>query len=71
MRVLFEAVDDAVFVHDEQGNTLDTNPAACQRLGYSREEILRLNSRDINAPEFAAGFSNRLQWKLQTGVMRC
>ncbi|HZZ77760.1 MAG TPA: PAS domain S-box protein, partial [Gemmataceae bacterium] len=70
-RVLFEAIDDAVFVHDEAGNILDANPAACRRLGYTRDELLRLNTRDIDAPEFAAGFQNRLRSQLATGGMRC
>lgn len=69
-RVLFEAIDDAVFVHDEAGNILDANPAACRRLGYTRAELLKLNTRDIDAPEFAAGFQNRLQAQLETGRMR-
>lgn len=70
-RVLFEAIDDAVFVHDELGNILDANPAACRRLGYTREELLRLNTRDIDDPEFASGFHNRLQSQLEQGGMRC
>lgn len=69
-RVLFEAIDDAVFVHDEAGNILEANPAACRRLGYTRDELLRLNTRDIDAPEFAAGFKSRLQSQLASGVMR-
>ena len=70
-RALFEAIDDAVFVHDEHGNILEANPAACRRLGYTREELLRLNTRDIDAPEFAAGFENRLQTQRQAGSFRC
>jgi len=70
-RVLFEAIDDAVFVHDEQGNILDANPAASRRLGYTRDELLRLNTRDIDDLEFAAGFANRLRSQLRTGGIRC
>ncbi len=70
-RVLFEAIDDAVFVHDEAGNILEANPAACRRLGYSREELLRLNTREIDDPEFAGGFESRLRSQFQTGQMRC
>src|SRR5436309_667827 len=44
-QVLFEAIDDAVFVHDEQGNILDANSAASRRLGYTHDELLRLNTR--------------------------
>ncbi|MBI1831263.1 MAG: PAS domain S-box protein [Planctomycetes bacterium] len=70
-RVLFEAIDDAVFIHDAQGNILDANPAAARRLGYTHEELLQLNTRDIDAPEFAAGFQTRLESQLATGHMRC
>lgn len=70
-RVLFEAIGDAVFVHDDQGNILEVNPAACRQLGYTREEFLRLNTRDVDAPEFAAGFASRLHSQLATGGIRC
>src|ERR1051326_3960002 len=70
-RVLFEAIDDAVFVHDEDGHILEANPAACRRLGYTRDELLQLRTRDIDAPEFAAGFKSRLQSQLQQGGIRC
>jgi PAS domain S-box-containing protein len=71
MRALFEAIDDAVFVHDTAGNILEANPAACRRLGYSREELLRLNTRDVDAPEFAQGFKDRLSSQLRGGGLRC
>jgi two-component system NtrC family sensor kinase len=70
-RALFEAIDDAIFVHDQAGNVLYANAAACRRLGYSREELLRLNTRDIDDPEFAAGFAERLQHQLAEGHFRC
>jgi PAS domain S-box-containing protein len=70
-QALFEAIDDAVFVHDLQGRILEVNPAACQRLGYSRDELLRMNTRDIDAPEFAEGFTDRLEQQLTSGQFRC
>src|SRR5712671_1352501 len=48
-RALFEAIDDAVFVHDLEGRILDANPAACRRLGYTREELLHLTTQAIDA----------------------
>src|SRR5205823_1583969 len=71
MRALFEAIDDAVFVHDAAGNILEANPAACRRLGYTRDELLRLNTADIDAPEFAQGFQDRLRTQLRGGSYRC
>lgn len=70
-RALFEAIDDAVFVHDLEGNLLEANPAACRRLGYSRDEVLRLKTYDIDAPDFASGFPERLKRQLATGRFRC
>ena len=70
-RALFEAIDDAVFVHDLEGNILEANPAACRRLGYTRQELLSLSTRDIDDPEFAAGFQERLQTQMNKGRFRC
>src|SRR3954447_17843864 len=71
MRVLFDAIDDAVFVHDFAGQIFEANPAACQRLGYTRDEILGLTTSDIDAPEFAQGFSDRLRVQSREGPYRC
>jgi PAS domain S-box-containing protein len=70
-RALFEAIDDAVFVHDLEGRIVDANPAACRRLGYSREELLRLTTRDIDAPDFAGHFADRLKEQLSLGRLTC
>lgn len=69
-RVLFEAIDDAVFVHDLEGRILEANPAACRRLGYTRDELLHLSTRDIDDPEFAAQYGQRLQQQLQNKLFR-
>ncbi len=69
-RALFEAIDDAVFVHDHAGNIQEANPAACRRLGYTREELLALNTRDIDDPDFAAGFKDRLTAQVHQGRFR-
>lgn len=58
-RQLFEGVGDAVFIHPllEYGrpcNFVEVNRVACERLGYSREELLRKSPQEIDAPEFSA-----------------
>ncbi len=68
---LFEGIDDEVFVHDLDGRILDANPAACRRLGYTRDELLRMTTRDIDDPEFASGFEGRLQEQLTQGRLSC
>jgi PAS domain S-box-containing protein len=49
-RAIFEACDDAIFIHDwETGAILDVNPRACEVYGYSYEEMKRLRVRDISS----------------------
>ena len=64
-RALFEGIEDVVFVHDLQGNILDVNPAGCRKMGYSRREFLKLNTRDLDDPEFAEGFEDRLRRQVE------
>jgi PAS domain S-box-containing protein len=56
--LLGEAVENgptAVFVADEDGNYVAVNRAACDLLGYSREELLELSVEDLaeNGGRFA------------------
>lgn len=49
--LLGEAVDNgpaAVFVADETRHYIAVNRAACELLGYSREELLRLRIDDVS-----------------------
>ncbi len=51
-RQLFEGISDAVLVYSSQGRFLDCNEATLRRLGYSREEFLRLSAADLVHPDF-------------------
>lgn len=70
-RVLFDAIDDAVIVHDYDGRIIEVNAAACRRMGYTRAEFLHLTTRAIDAPEFAEGFGDRLGVQRADGQFRC
>ena len=56
-QLLFNNMSEAVFVHAGAGADglpgcfVDVNDAACARLGYSREEFLRMRPADIDDPE--------------------
>ncbi|GEM_PF-1191690 len=60
-RMLFNSVNDAIFVHLPEGRFLDVNRVACERLGYSREELLRMSPADVDTPEFAERIPERLR----------
>lgn len=58
-RQLFEGSGDAVVVHPilndgSPGNFIEVNQVACKRLGYTREELLKLSPAVIDAPEMSS-----------------
>jgi PAS domain S-box-containing protein len=46
-RMFFEAIDDLVFVTDEQGRIFHTNMVVNTKLGYSHDELLSMDIVDI------------------------
>ncbi|WP_076003712.1 PAS domain-containing sensor histidine kinase [Dehalogenimonas formicexedens] len=55
-RALFDNTGDAIIlweVPDSGGETrvIESNQVACDRYGYTRDEMLRLTARDLNTPE--------------------
>jgi PAS domain S-box-containing protein len=57
-RLLFDSGRDAVFIHEGSdseggppGKFIEVNSVACQRLGYTQEELLQMRPFDIDAPE--------------------
>ena len=67
-----EALDDGpalVFVADEHMRYLAVNSYACEILGYTREELLRLSVPDIAvAPEVADVYAHMLRRSTDAGV---
>ncbi|MCO6412277.1 MAG: PAS domain S-box protein, partial [Thiogranum sp.] len=57
-RMLVEQSPDCFYVHDLQGRILDVSPGTCEELGYTREELLALNIREI---EQAVGYDKLLE----------
>ncbi len=48
---LFHYSNDAIFVHDLEGNLLDVNQRALDHFGYSKSEISSIKVPDLHPPE--------------------
>jgi PAS domain S-box-containing protein len=46
-RMLMEQASDGIFIGDMQGNIIEVNTRGCEMLGYTREELLSVNAKDI------------------------
>ena len=51
-REIFENATDILYTHDLQGNITSVNKATEREIGYTRDEALTMNIRDIIAPEY-------------------
>ncbi len=62
-RMLMENASDDFFLHDEKGQVLDVNRQACQSMGYSRDELLKMHVTD-----FSIGSNRELLGELWAGT---
>jgi len=46
-RSLFDQSSEGIYLHDMEGNIIDVNGKACQQMGYSRDELLRLKAFEL------------------------
>lgn len=46
-RTLIEQASDGIHTYDFEGNFIETNSRLCEMLGYTPEELLRLNVKDL------------------------
>ena len=68
LRTLFEFATDAIFIIDLEGNFIDVNRTAFERLGYTKEEMLRMHITRLDPPEFAAKVPMRMELIKNYGV---
>ncbi len=53
--------NDAIFLSDGDGNILEANERATDIYGYSRPEFLKMNARQLRAPEELATFEETME----------
>jgi PAS domain S-box-containing protein len=64
---LFDSASDAIFIHNLKLRCLDVNRTACERLGYSREELLKMTVIDIVSPYYGRLVPERIKKLRQQG----
>ena len=64
-RNLFENANDIIYVHDLEGNYISINQAGERVIGYPREEALKMNMKEIAAPDHLKKSRQNLKKKVQ------
>ncbi|MBW1716311.1 MAG: PAS domain S-box protein [Deltaproteobacteria bacterium] len=64
-RILFNNTGDAIFIQEVDGGFLQVNQMACERLGYSQEELLQIKPHNITTPEHSKQIPKRINKILQ------
>ena len=67
---LFEQSNDAVFVHNADGQILNVNPQACELLGYTSEQLLTMHITDFHSSEALPAFTEAYKTTLMEGKNR-
>jgi PAS domain S-box-containing protein len=68
-RAIFENSLDWFLLADDSGRYIEVNPAACQGLGYSRDEFLRLSISDLTSVDSRPRFPEHMSRFLLAGTM--
>ncbi len=67
-QILFNNNSDEIYVIDLRGYLLEVNSAACQNLGYSRDELLQKRIKDINSEKYKHLVTNNIDMILQNNT---
>ena len=65
--MLFDSSSDGLFIVDLQGEFIEINRTAHERLGYEKEEMLAMKLIDLDPPEFATPIPERIALILEHG----
>ena len=66
-RNIIENASDIIYIHDLDGNYISINSAAERIFGYTRDEALSMNMRDVMAPDHLDFVQRQLKRKLADG----
>ena len=64
------ATMDGYVLADTEGAIQEVNPAYCDLVQYSRDELLRMNLRELEGQATAVDFERRTEWVVRRGAHR-
>lgn len=67
---IIEGMNDAVFLHDIEGNIVKVNRAATEHLGYSKQELLKMKPKDFDRNDYADDFEKRIRRLKEKGYTK-
>jgi PAS domain S-box-containing protein len=67
-RMIFESANDGIIIHDAKGHIFDVNQTMYKRLGYTKQELLKMSLKDLVTPEFAKKVNDRVSRLKEEGV---
>jgi len=68
---ILESGIDSMFIHDAKGNFVYVNEAAARSHGYTKEELLKTNLRQLNVQESSELFDRHMKKVLKEGDAVC
>lgn len=63
LKTIFNNIDDQIFIHKPYGNFIDVNMAVIHSIGYTKEQMLELEPKDLVSPELKPlmnGYTERI-----------
>ena len=60
-REIFNNPADSIIIHDLEGNFLEANDIYSKIIGYSKEELLKMNLKQLDHPKYAALIKERME----------
>ncbi|MGD2295930.1 MAG: PAS domain S-box protein [Candidatus Aminicenantes bacterium] len=67
-RMIFDKTNDGIVIHEPEGKILDVNKNMYTRLGYTREEMLKMKLSDLVSQEFSGKIRGRTRELEDEGV---
>jgi len=67
-RDIFENANDGIILHDTEGHIFDVNQAMYKRLGYTKQEMIKMNLKELVTPEFGEKIKARMDQLETEGV---